>query len=113
MLQNFTQIHSTYHPPCNEMKLTVTYDQQKLDDHWLTFLADGHNPSSPSVEELLSIEFRYLDQNYQEIINEREFGIESLWSTVGGFVGIFVGTSLSQAPSLVANSFTWICNKIK
>ena len=92
MLQNFSQIHSTYHLPCNEMKLTVTYDQQKLDNHWGPLLTDVGNPLSPKVDDVLSIESRYLDPNYQEIINEREFGIESLWSTVGGFVGIFVGT---------------------
>ena len=52
--------------------------------------------------------FKYMEKTYQEIVNERDFGIDSLWSTVGGFVGIFVGTSLSQIPTLIAAACTWI-----
>ena len=49
-----------------------------------------------------------MEKSYQEIINEREFGLESLWSTVGGFIGIFVGTSLSQVPSFVTFAWNWM-----
>ena len=101
MQQNFSQIHSTYHLPCNEMKLTVTYDQQKQDNHWGPLLTDAGNPLSPKVDDVLSIESRYLDPNYQEIINERELGNESLWSTVRGFVGIFIGTSFRKYQTLL------------
>ena len=54
-----------------------------------------------------------MERNYEEIINERDFGFESLWSTVGGFVGIFVGTSLSQVPSFIAFVINKIPNLIK
>ena len=94
MVQNFTQIQSKYEPPCNEMKLTVTSDTQ-------------------TPENSFQLNFRYLDKNYEEIVNEREFGIESLWSTVGGFVGIFVGTSLSQLPKLVTITWTWLRNLMR
>jgi len=95
MLDNFTAIHSTYDPPCNEMELTVTYNAR------------------PTDGKLLFLKFKYLDKNYQEIVNERDFGLESLWSTVGGFVGIFVGVSLSQVPDLVDMTFTWLQKLIK
>lgn len=95
ILQNFTAIHSKYDPPCNEMKSTVTYDPR------------------PRHKKYLFIGFKYIDKNYQEIVNVRDFSLESLWSTAGGFVGIFVGTSLSQIPELVAIAWKWLQNRIK
>ena len=80
LLQNFSQIHSTYHLPCNEMKLTVTYDQQKLDNHWGPLLTDAGNPLSPKVDDVLSIESRYLDPNYQwKRIGKRKPLINCWW----------------------------------
>ena len=93
MLQNLTRIYSLYNPPCNEMKLAVTYDKQSIFAH---------------EQKFLFITFIYTDKNYQEIVNVREFRLESLWSSVGGFVGIFVGTSLSHLPSLIATNWTWM-----
>ena len=87
ILQNFTQTQSNYQQPCNEMKMEVTTGFLRY--------PDGN----------LRISVKYQDKTYEEIINEREFGFESLWSTIGGFVGIFVGTSLSQLPKLV--TFIW------
>ena len=104
MLQNFTRIHSMYPSPCNEMKLSAMYDQHKTENPW----NDGY-----SSHQFLKMNIKYMDKSYQEIVNEREFGFESLWSTVGGFIGIFVGVSLSQAPSLVAHFLTWTKNLIK
>ena len=42
-----------------------------------------------------------MDKTYQEIVNERDFGFESFWSSVGGFVGIFLGYSLLEFPDLL------------
>ena len=36
----------------------------------------------------------YQLQDYKEIKNERYYGLDSLWSNIGGFLGIFVGYSL-------------------
>ena len=49
----------------------------------------------------LVLDFVYMDDFYEEIINVRDFGFESLWSGVGGFVGIFLGYSLLQIPDLL------------
>ena len=91
-LKNFASIHSTYHQPCNEMKLVAIVDQRPADEFYL------------------KTRFVYIDKNYQEIVNKREFGLESLWSTVGGFLGIFIGASLSQIPIFIARACTWIRN---
>ena len=93
-IQNFSRIFSTYQPPCNEMKSVVTYDQRTR---------GGFG----------GFKFKYMVKNYEEIINEREFGAESLWSTVGGFIGIFVGTSLSQVPNLIAIAWNWLRSLMK
>ena len=69
------------------MKLEVTTDLPRHRDH------------------TLRISVKYQNKTYEEIINEREIGFENLWSSIGGFVGIFVGTSLSQVPRLV--SLVW------
>ena len=89
------KIRSKYLPPCDEMKLAATYD------------------SSYDPYDSVLAEFYYMDKNYEMIVNEREFSLESLWSAIGGFVGIFVGTSLSQAPSLIASSWNWMRNRMK
>ena len=95
LLQNFSSIHSTYQPPCNEMKLTALYIAR----------------SDPSIDVITR--FKYMEQTYEEIINVREFGLESLLSTVGGLIGIFVGTSLSQVPSLIGITLNWLRNQMK
>ena len=38
----------------------------------------------------------YAMEEYQEIKNEREFGLEMLFSSIGGFVGMFIGSGLLQ-----------------
>ena len=55
----------------------------------------------------LDISFMVGSNIFQEIIYTRDFGAESCWSGVGGFVGIFVGSSLLQLPEILA-SF-WNC----
>ena len=89
-LDDFSRTKSTYLPPCNEMRSAITTNHQK--------------------RRVMSFTIKYLDRSYEEIINEREFGLESLWSTVGGFIGIFIGTSLVEVPSLVITAWNWIWN---
>ena len=42
----------------------------------------------------VQVRFTYNMRKYQEIKNERDFGMESLWSYIGGYVGLFIGCSL-------------------
>ena len=66
------------------MKAATGVLQKKLEyNHWLV------------------LDFVYMDDFYQEIVNVRDFGFESFWSGVGGFVGIFLGYSLLQIPDLL------------
>ena len=54
----------------------------------------------------LDLEFIQGNEMFQEIENVRDFGFESCWSGIGGFVGIFVGYSLMQLPELLARGVT-------
>ena len=47
------------------------------------------------------VHFVYAAKSYQEIRNREDFGFESFWSSVGGFIGIFMGYSLLQIPELL------------
>ena len=47
------------------------------------------------------VQFLYTDRYYQEIEYVKDFGFESFWSSVGGFVGIFLGYSMRQLPGLI------------
>ena len=91
-LQDLTTILTSYQPPCNEMKLSFAFDRQ-----------NRFGMSSSIITK-----FEYMDRNYQEITNERDFGFESFWSAVGGFIGIFVGASLSQLPIMMADAWHFV-----
>ena len=47
-----------------------------------------------------------MNENYEEVISFREFGIEGLGAGIGGYVGIFLGYSFLQIPSTLSN--LWI-----
>ena len=50
--------------------------------------------------------FSYTETDYQEIQYVRDFSIESFWSGIGGFVGIFLGYSMMQLPEILGRC-TW------
>ena len=47
------------------------------------------------------IKVLYPDIYYQEISYSSDFGLESVISNVGGFVGIFLGYSMMQFPDMI------------
>ena len=52
--------------------------------------------------DLLKVKFRIREVLYQEVLNNRGFGVDDLWGNIGGYVGIFCGYSILQgAASLV------------
>ena len=75
--------------PCLDMKAVVTYNKNTNFDDPFNAVKDH------------KITFTYKEDEYQEIENIRAFGMEALWSGIGGFVGIFLGYSTMQLPDLV------------
>ena len=48
----------------------------------------------------LKVSISYSTETYQEINNVRDYDLETLWSSIGGFIGIFIGYSLLQVADL-------------
>ena len=80
----------SYLPPCEVM--TVFY--KKYADRNFQF-----------KDSEFEIRIDYRTQNYQDITNSRDMGIENVWSSSGGFIGIFMGFSLFQAPELMVELY--------
>ena len=87
-IQEYQDILSSYAPPCVDMSILALHDGVES--------KDGNDPR---------MEIIYPERFYQEIRNTRSFGFEGFLSGVGGFVGIFLGYSLLQLPSLLYNLF--------
>ena len=49
----------------------------------------------------IKVSIVYLTSQYQEVINIPDFGFDSMFSGIGGFVGIFLGYSFLQATELI------------
>ena len=73
-------ILSSFIEPCNEMAITVTSE------------AEANKKLNKGYD--VQVRFTYNMRKYQEIKNDRDFGMESLWSYIGGYVGLFIGCSL-------------------
>lgn len=78
---------SLYIGPCNQLGITASVMQSDL-------------------EENLILGFNYVVEEYRETVNRRAFGFKSLWSQIGGFIGMFLGCGLLQ----VFASFFSLCS---
>ena len=67
-----------YTGPCNQMGITVSVTQSDV------------------KEDNLAVGFSYVVEEYRETYNRRAFSFESLWSAIGGFIGMFLGCGLLQ-----------------
>ena len=76
-----------YTPPCAEMSFTTTFVP--------TFVNVDH-----ISKRKMRIGVQYPKETYLEITNQRAFGFKAFWSSVGGFLGIFLGYSLLQLPDI-------------
>jgi len=53
----------------------------------------------------------YNKQTYREIKQVRAYNVQSLIGNVGGYIGLFVGYSLSQLPNFFENAYGMIVKK--
>ena len=81
-ITDYQTIIEHYDPPCNEMNLVTTVTYKRT-------VANG-------------MELWYLPDRYEETINRRFFGFEMFWSSIGGFIGMFLGCSLMQLPDMIS-----------
>ena len=47
----------------------------------------------------------YSSEYFEETTNVRDFGADSLWANIGGYVGMILGFSLYQAPEVISAIF--------
>ena len=83
-VETYKNILESYDPPCTSLSALALPFRQIL-------------PAGSNTE----IQLEYATRSYQEIRNQEDFGFESFWSSVGGFIGIFMGYSLLQIPDLL------------
>jgi hypothetical protein len=93
LIANFKSVLSSYHPPCIEMQIPAAVNQQ-LPQNGLLAHSDGGWK--------LKLHISYMSEDFQEIVNVKGFDVETFWSSVGGFIGIFLGYSLLQIPDILA-----------
>ena len=90
---NVGNVLDLLHPPCSEMTMISSIDSM--------------------TGSLLELKFQYRNDKYWEIKNTRGFGMTSLWSDVGGFVGIFLGFSLFQLADILLNKVFTLIDEMK
>ena len=95
-IQNYRDVLSSYDPPCIEMKTLVTVTRDEVQ-----FKQEGQ------------IRVTFIDKTYQEIENVQDFSFETFWSSLGGFIGIFLGYSVLQIPELLVNVRVSVLEEIK
>ena len=70
---------------------------------------DIHYVSNEAKHELL-LRVSHINGEYKQTLNVRSFDEETLLSTVGGYIGIFLGYSLLQLPSILLDIFPKSCS---
>ena len=102
-IQNFSTLISdpNYNPPCKEMMVSVNTQQNTTKSQ-----KDGKTTT-------FSFVVSYATGTFQEIQNEKDYTFETLFSNAGGFIGIFLGTSLLQIPEIFSTDWNKKWKKIK
>ena len=97
-ITHLKNVFSKYKQPCDEMKVVANLQRQ---------------PYGYSGDKYMYVEFFYMDKNYQEIVNQRDFTLAGFWSNIGGFVGMILGYSLMHVPELIISIWQWCFEKLK
>lgn len=85
-----------YTRPCNKMSIFNNINRIAYNDH----------------HDLLKVKFRIREVLYQEVLNNRGFGVDDLWGNIGGYVGIFCGYSILQGVGSLVDKFKMIIAKL-
>ena len=93
-IQNKENIFAEYDQPCTYMEVSL-----------------GASQHTSSYADVILLELQYMRRLYQEIDNVQDFELDSFWSSVGGFVGIFLGYSLLHFPDVLELMLLWIQEK--
>ena len=95
LINHHHQVMKEYAPPCIQMMTPVNVQEKS----WI--------PLGRSIYKL-TVHLKYATETFQEVHNSEDFNVFSLWSNIGGFIGIFLGYSLLQVPEILGT--IWIFN---
>ena len=84
LIGHYKSILLNYNPPCIDMKSLISYTKGTI-----------------QTDRKIVFKIVYTVDVFQEITNVKEFTFEMFWSSVGGFLGIFLGYSVLQVPELI------------
>ena len=88
LTKDYKKIWEHHEAPCLDMFNSVVWNEEWYDD-------------SKICRKCIYLKITYLDQYYEEIKEIRDFTFEDFISNLGGFIGIFLGYSMMQAPQLL------------
>lgn len=80
-------IISSFIPSCYKMTIDVNIKEKDL---------KKYSKKDPQWKNAVVLRLYFEMEEYQEIKNERDFGLEMLLSSIGGFIGMFIGFGLLQ-----------------
>ena len=93
-----------YSQPCTQMtSTTVAKPSVKVCKESKKCTKEGG-----AKRRIVELNVKYEAVGFREIRNYRAFGLLSLWSQIGGFIGMFLGYSLLQVPELIAYGIGWV-----
>ena len=91
----FGNISKLYNEPCYQATSVVSLAQSLIP------LENEYRSTFATASQMnVKIEIEYAMKGYKKATNHRSFGMLSLWSQIGGFVGMFLGYSLLQLPTV-------------
>ena len=91
------QTKEWYTQPCTTMN-TIVQEDTVTKRNSFAFSITGSKPGFG-----IEFEIEYLTNSYRETVNKMAFDMATLWSQIGGFIGMFLGYSLLQVPELAEN----------
>ena len=81
----------------------------KMDSHSMTKRAAPGAVTAEDLADKKSVDIHFKNSYYKEIKHVQSFNLESLVGNVGGYVGLFIGCALWEAPDFLA----WVFRKVK
>ena len=77
-------------------------DQQKVDEHNV----DNHN-SQPEALDWFKVRLWFRSNRFMEIKQIRAYNLQNLVGNGGGYIGLFLGYSIVQLPSMMISAYHW------
>ena len=107
LTSNFQNIFEEYDTPCLGMFNSVTIGKNVIaitvNKKRINRISRRYNDWN-LCKDCTTFEIVYLDKYYGEIKEIQDFGFEDFISSLGGFIGIFLGYSMFQIPQLLGRS---------